>query len=59
MSRNGRNNRRYAEWRASFERLIVAQDRVAEALASQRVAAQAEQATALAAYQKICEELQP
>jgi hypothetical protein len=48
---------RYAEWRAAFERLMVAQDRVAEALASQEVA-QAEQARALAEYQKISEELQ-
>jgi hypothetical protein len=49
---------RYAEWRAAFERLMVAQDRVAEALASQEeVAAQAEQASALAEYQKISEQL--
>ena len=52
------NHPRYAEWRAALERLIMAQDRVAEALASQEeVAAQAEQASALAEYQKISEQL--
>jgi hypothetical protein len=51
------NHPRYAEFRAALERLLVAQDRVAEALASEEEAAQAEQAAALAAYQKISQEL--
>jgi hypothetical protein len=49
---------RYAEWKATLERLIVAQDRLHEASNSDRETAQAEQASALAAYQKISEELE-
>jgi hypothetical protein len=49
---------RYAEWRAALERLIAAQDRLAEASALEREAAQAEKVSAKAAYQKICHELE-
>jgi phage-related tail protein len=49
---------RYAEWKATLERLIAAQDRIHEAPDSERGTAQAEQASALAAYQKISEELE-
>jgi len=48
---------RYAEWKAAFERLIVAQDRLREASASEREKAQAEHASALAADRKICDEM--
>ena len=48
---------RYAEWKAALERLVVAPDRLHEAAASEREKAQAEHANALAAYQKICDEI--
>jgi hypothetical protein len=48
---------RYAEFKAAFERLISAEDRLVEAPDLERETAQAEQASALSAYQKICDEL--
>jgi hypothetical protein len=48
---------RYAEWKAAFERLMVAQDRLHEASASEKEKAQTEHASALAAYRKICDEM--
>jgi hypothetical protein len=47
---------RYDEFRAAFERPIAAQDRL-EASVSERKTALAERASALVAYQKICDEL--
>jgi hypothetical protein len=47
---------RYAEFRAAFERLIAAQDRL-DASVLERKTALAERASALAAYQKICDKL--
>jgi hypothetical protein len=48
---------RYAEFKAAFERLISAEDRLVESPDLERETAQAEQASALSAYQKICDEL--
>jgi hypothetical protein len=50
---------RYAEWRAALERLIAAQDRLHEVSDWNRETAETEQESALAAYQKICDELWP
>jgi hypothetical protein len=52
-----RDHPRYAEWRAAFKRMIAAQDRVHETLGWDWEAAQAEHERALAAYQKICDEM--
>jgi hypothetical protein len=48
---------RYAEWKAALERLIVARDRVHEIPELDRETAKAEKASAKAAYQTICDEL--
>jgi hypothetical protein len=52
-----RDHPRYAEWRAAFKRMIAAQDRVHETVGWDWEAAQAEHERALAAYQKICDEM--
>jgi hypothetical protein len=47
---------KYAKWRAALERLIAAQDRL-EASVLEREMAYAERASAIAAYQKVCDEV--
>ena len=47
---------KYAEWKAALERLIAAQDRL-EASVLEREMAYAERASAIDAYQKVCDDL--